>query len=126
RVDLSFRPEEAGEILHPLEIADSHATGVADHVRNDEDTPLDQHVVGCRQGRPVGSFENEARFDPPRPLRRDLPFESRRNEDVAIGLPKGLVRYALGALKPLTPPQRATWAASLAGSKPAELAMEPL
>ena len=34
-----------------------------------------------------------------RPLRRDLPFECRRNEDIAIGLPEGLVRYALGALE---------------------------
>ena len=97
-VDLVLAPEEAREVLHPLEVADGHAAGVADDVGHDQDAALAEDVVGLGQRRAVGAFEDQLGLDPPRALGRDLAFERGRDEDVAVDVPERLVVDPLAAL----------------------------
>ena len=52
---LIFFPEELLEILHPLEIADHHAAGIAQDVGNNKDLVLApfEHEIRFRRCRPV-------------------------------------------------------------------------
>ncbi len=60
RVDLVLAPEEAGEVLHPLEVADRDAAGVGQHVGHHQHALVVQDSVGLRGGRAVGAFDDEA------------------------------------------------------------------
>ena len=57
-----FFPEQLLQVLHPFEIADHDAAGIAEDVRNQEDLVLAlfQHQVGIRRGRTVGAFRQHA------------------------------------------------------------------
>ena len=46
RVNLIFRPIETREVLHPFEIADCHATGIADDVGNQKNAASSENVIG--------------------------------------------------------------------------------
>ena len=80
----------AGEILHPFEIADRHAAGVADDVGHDDDPARGEHIVGLRQGRAVGAFQHEAGLDAFGARRRQLSFQRRGNKHVAVDIPERL------------------------------------
>src|SRR3712207_7182816 len=55
-------PEELLQVLHPLEVADHHAAGVAQDVGDDEHLvpPLVQHRVRVRRRRAVRSLGQDA------------------------------------------------------------------
>jgi hypothetical protein len=48
RVNLMFRPIETREVLHPFEIADSHATGIADNVGNHKNAAISENIIAGR------------------------------------------------------------------------------
>src|SRR5258706_16342595 len=50
--DLVLRPEEALQVLHPLEVAHRHATGVGQEIRHDLDSTRADDVVGLGSERP--------------------------------------------------------------------------
>src|SRR5471032_1876852 len=62
-VDLFVGPEEAREVLCPLEVADGDAAGVGQHVWHDQDATLGQDIVGSWQGRAVGAFQDDLGAD---------------------------------------------------------------
>ena len=55
-VDDRLAPVVAVEVLDPLEVADGHAAGVAQDVRDEEDAPVVEDRVGLRRGRAVGGL----------------------------------------------------------------------
>ena len=58
---LLARPEILLEVLHPFEIADDDAAGVAQNVGHDEHVAArGQHLVGFRRGRAVGALGDDA------------------------------------------------------------------
>jgi hypothetical protein len=101
-VDLVLAPEERREVLHPLEVADSDAARVADHVGDDQHVAVAEDVVGLGQGRPVGAFEDELGLDALRALGRDLLFERGGDEDVAVDVPERLIPSRRAASRPVT------------------------
>ena len=56
RPDLVPRPEEAAEVLPPLEVGDSYTTGICQNVWNHEDLFLGKNRIGCRGRGSVGAF----------------------------------------------------------------------
>ena len=80
-----FLPEQLLQILHPFEIADHHAAGIAEDVRNHEDLVLAllQDQIGLRRGRTVGALGQHAAFQLFRDLRIDHPLHRRRHQHVA-------------------------------------------
>src|ERR1019366_10135837 len=62
--DLGLPPEEALQVLHPLEIRDYDAAGVAEHVRDKEDfRPLIEDYVRLGVGGAVGGLGEDAALD---------------------------------------------------------------
>src|SRR5262249_45023281 len=51
--DLVAVPEQAAEVLHPLEVRDSDAAGVREDVRHDGDAALAEDLVGLDRRRTV-------------------------------------------------------------------------
>ena len=91
RVNLIFRPIETREVLHPFEIADCHATGIADDVGNHKNAASSENVIGGGKCRAIGAFKHEFHICPARAFRCELAFESSKDQDVARGIPKRLV-----------------------------------
>ena len=60
------------EVLHPLEVADRHAAGVADHVGHHQHAALGEDVVGLGRGRAVGALEHQLGADAAGALGGDL------------------------------------------------------
>jgi hypothetical protein len=87
----SLRPEEAGEVLHPLEVADGDTAGVGQHVRNHVDAVLVEDVVGLRRRRTVRAFEQDPRLDPRRVALGDLLLQRRRNQEFGLDAPEVVV-----------------------------------
>ena len=75
---LLFLPEQLLQVLHPFEIADDDAAGIAEDVGNHEDfvLALFQHQVGVRRGRTVGAFGQHPAFQVFRDLARRSPAPS--------------------------------------------------
>ena len=63
RVDDRLAPVVAVEVLDPLEVADRHAAGVAQDVRDQEHAVLGQDLVGVGRGRAVGGLGDERGLD---------------------------------------------------------------
>ena len=82
---LLFLPEQLLQILHPFEVADHHAAGIAEDVRDHEDLvpALVQHQVGIRRGRAVGAFGQHPALQVFRDLGVDHPLHRRRHQHVA-------------------------------------------
>ena len=80
-----FLPEQLLQILHPFEIADHDAAGIAENVGNQEHLALAlfQHQVGVRRGRAVGAFRQHPAFQVFGDLRVDHPLHRRRHQHVA-------------------------------------------
>ena len=55
---LLFLPEQLLQVLHPFEVADHDAAGIAENVGDQEHfaLPLLQHQVGVRRGRAIGAL----------------------------------------------------------------------
>src|SRR5450830_280210 len=87
-VDLFFGPEEAREVLCPLEVADGHAAGIGQHVWHDQYATVGQDVVGSWQGRAVGAFQDDLGADFMCALGGDLLFQRGRDQDVALDTPE--------------------------------------
>ena len=68
-------PEQLLQVLHPFEIADHDAAGIAEDVGYQEDLVLAlfQHQIGVGRGRPVGAFRQHAAFE----VLRDIARRSR-------------------------------------------------
>ena len=82
-VDLGLVPEVAVEVLHPLEVADGHAAGVAQDVRDQEDAVLEEDRVGLGRRRAVGRLGDDPGLDPAGVALGDLVLERGRDQDVA-------------------------------------------
>ena len=55
--DFTFGPEVVLEVLHPLEVGNGDAAGIAEHVRDDEDIATGvEDAVRLRGGGAVGAF----------------------------------------------------------------------
>ena len=91
-VDLGLGPVVAVEVLHPLEVADGHAAGVAQDVRDHEHAALEQDRVGLGRRGAVGGLGDDLGLDLARVLDGDLVLERGRDQDVALGLEE-LVRW---------------------------------
>ena len=61
--DLVAVPEQAPEILHPLEVRDRDAAGVREDVRHDGDAALAEDLVGLDRRRPVRALDDQRRLD---------------------------------------------------------------
>src|SRR5579885_2469016 len=81
--DLFDPPEEALEVLHPLEVADGDAARVGQDVRNDHDILLEKDFIGCRSCGAVGGFRDDARLNAVGVFLGDDAFGGGRNQDVA-------------------------------------------
>src|SRR5690606_11823537 len=58
-VDFLLGPVEAGEVLHPLEIADRDAAGIGQDVGNDQGAVGGKNVVGFGGGGAVGALDDD-------------------------------------------------------------------
>ena len=96
-VDLVLGPVVAVEVLHPLEVADGHAAGVAQDVRDHEHAVVVQDLVGLGGRRAVGGLGDDLGLDPVRVGDGDLVLERGRDQDVALGLEELGVGDVLGA-----------------------------
>src|SRR5262245_23177638 len=79
-VHLLLVPEVLLQVLHPLEVADRHAAGVAEDVRDDERVGLRQDAVRLRGGRAVGAFGDDAALEPRGVLGGDDPLQGARGQ----------------------------------------------
>jgi hypothetical protein len=93
-VDLVLGPEEAAEVLHPLEVAHRHAAGVADHVGHHQHAAVGQDVVGRRHGGPLAPSSTSLAFSGGAGG-GDLAFQRGRDQDVAVHVPELLVAHHL-------------------------------
>src|SRR6266516_7485802 len=76
-------PEEALNILHPLEIADSYATGVGKNIRDDDDALLVQNFICLWSSGAVGGFGDDTGLDAIRVGGCNDTFCSGWNKDIA-------------------------------------------
>ena len=63
RANLLAAPEEALDVLHPLEVRDGHAARVREDVGEHRDPPLGEDRVGVERRRPVRALGDQARSD---------------------------------------------------------------
>src|SRR5215469_11287029 len=80
--NLFLGPEEALEILYPLEIADSDACGISQDVGNHPNTSLEKDVVSLGSGWPIGRLGDQACLDALGVANSDLTLGCRRNEHI--------------------------------------------
>ena len=99
-VDLFLAPEEAGKVLHPLEIAHGHATGVGDHVGQHQHAALVEDVIGQRCGRAIGTLDDHAGLNAAGVGFGDLLLQRRGDQDVARRVPERVARESLGLGEP--------------------------
>src|ERR1044072_7334239 len=97
RVDLGLLPEVLLESLHPLEVRDDDAACVREHVREDEDPPIVEDLVGLGSDRAVRALADDSRSDLVGVLSGDHRLESARREDVAVDEQELLVGDRLAA-----------------------------
>ena len=79
----SASPEQATEVLHPLEVRDGDAAGVREDVRQHEDAALGEDRVRLDRGRAVGALRDESRMDAAGVVLGHLILARRQHEDVA-------------------------------------------
>src|SRR6185503_10811269 len=70
-------------------------TGIAQDVRNKEDTLVEEDAVGLRTGRAVRRLGDDLRRDPRCVVLADLVLDRRGDEDVAVELEQLRVGYLL-------------------------------
>ena len=83
----ALAPVVAVEVLDPLEVADRHAAGVAQDVR-DHERRRDLNRISSASGvvGPLAASAMSLGLDVARVARRDLVLEGGRDEDVAVDL----------------------------------------
>ena len=96
-VDLFFAPEEARHILDPFKVADGHAAGVTDNVRNHDDTAFGKDIIRFRIGRAVRPFQHQLTGQFFCALARDLAFQRGGDQNVHLGGPEGIFVDFTGA-----------------------------
>src|SRR6266566_1967128 len=84
-------PVVAVQVLDPLEVADGHATRIAQDVRDHERAVLEEGDVGLGRRRAIRRLGDEPRLDVSGVAGRDLVLEGGRDEDVAVDLEDLLV-----------------------------------
>ena len=77
-VDDLLAPVVAVEVLHPLEVADRHAAGVAQDVGDQEDAAPEEDLVRLGRRRAVGGLGDDLGLDPLGVVGRDLVLERGR------------------------------------------------
>ena len=82
RIDSLGVPIHARFVLHPFEIRDRHAAGVAEDRRQNLDPPLHQHRIALGRGRRVGAFSHHLGIDQRRFLGRDHLFQRAGDEHI--------------------------------------------
>src|SRR5262249_27020588 len=95
-VDLLLAPQELLNILHPFEIGDGDAAGVAEDVGDDEDIAVFENRVGLRRGGAVGALGEDAAAQLGGVLRVDDALEGGRHQDRARCRQQLFARDALG------------------------------
>ena len=93
--DVVAVPEQAAEILHPLEVRDRDPAGVREYVREHRDPAPGEDRVRLQRGRAVRSLGDHPRLHARRVVTRDLVLERGEDEDVALQLEQLLVRDVL-------------------------------
>ena len=88
-VDLVLRPEEVLQVLHPLEVADGHATGVREDVGDDGDAAFLEDRVGLGGSGAVGCLDDEAGLDAVGVGMGQLAFQGGGDKDVTGHLKQG-------------------------------------
>src|SRR5260221_5079463 len=83
---LGLIPEKRRQILHPLEVADDDAAGIAKDVRDEENLvpAFVEDDIGLGAGRSVGAFREDAALNSVGILAVNDPINGRGNEDVAF------------------------------------------
>src|SRR5579875_416761 len=85
-IDLIGLPEEALDVLHPLEVADCHTARVGQDVWHDRYATFGKDGVSLRRRRAVCPLDNQPRLHTPRVLASDLPLGGRRNQHLTGNL----------------------------------------
>lgn len=81
---LRLAPEEALQILHPLDMRDDHAARIAENIIDQENlAPLLKDRIRLRRGRPFRALRENAALHFRRVPPGDLPLEPRRHEYLA-------------------------------------------
>ena len=99
RVDLVFRPEKAGKVLHPFKVAHRHATSVGNHIGQHQHALVVEDVISLRGGRAVGTFNHHLGLDTVGVVFGDLTLQRCRNQDVTGHAPKIRVVHRLSTGK---------------------------
>src|SRR5215218_2706849 len=100
-VHLFLLPEVLLEPLHPLEIGDDDAARIREHVREDEDAPVLEDLVGGRRDRAVRALADDTRLHVGRVLVRDHLLERARGQHVALEQQELVVGDRVGGRVPL-------------------------
>ena len=79
-VDVVLIPEKLLQILDPLEIRNSDATGVGQDIRDDEHPLVVEDLVGLGSGRAIGSLADDLGLDPAGVSLVDLVFQRGRHQ----------------------------------------------
>src|SRR5215470_16104784 len=75
-------PHQAFLVLHPFEVADRHAAGVGQNVRQHGDAAAGENLVGVRGGGAVGGFRDDAGLDGLGVVQGNDVFKRRGNQNV--------------------------------------------
>ncbi len=83
--DFALVPKELLQALHPLEVGDDDAAGVAEDVGDDEDVvpALEEDAVGGGRGGAIGGFGEDAAAELGGVLLGDDAFDGGGHEDIA-------------------------------------------
>src|SRR5919106_255147 len=98
RPDLVARPEDAPEILDPLEVRDGHAAGIREDVGKDRNAALGEDRVRSDRRRPVRTLGHHPRPKTRRVVGMHLILAGGEHEDVAVELEQLLVGHALAVV----------------------------
>src|ERR687891_479067 len=98
RPDLVARPEDAPEILDPLEVRDGHAAGIREDVGKDRNAALGEDRVRSDRRGPVRTLGDHPRPKTRRVVGMHLILAGGEHEDVAVELEQLLVGHALAVV----------------------------
>src|SRR6266851_4699286 len=85
-IDFVFGPEEALQVLHPLEVTDGDTTGIGHDVGDDCDAAIIEDTISLGCGWAVGGFNNQAGLYAWSVSRGQLVLPGGRHQDIALEL----------------------------------------
>src|SRR2546421_3535888 len=93
-------PEQATEILHPLEVGHGYTAGVREDVRDDGNATVGEDRVGLERRRAVRALDDELRVHAAGVFAGELVLARRDDEHVACQFQQLVVRDPLAAVVP--------------------------